>query len=174
MSDATRGAIIVVLGIVTSIVGIVNARDPFVVRESRSAEAVAAKALLPRHDETPTHAYDRTQIQTGGAIGAIDEATVTSSRIVVRGWIVTPDRKLARHVFAIVDGALRYDITGGYGFERPDVARYLKQTDVSDSGIVTALSTSGLSKGKHRLTFAVLLQNQAVVAISNARDFVVY
>lgn len=66
-----------------------------------------------RRDETPTHAFDRTPIAPPGSIGSIDEAREAANHIIVRGWIVQADRKLAHRIFAIVDEKFRYDITPG-------------------------------------------------------------
>ena len=174
-NEAIRGVVILAVGLFTVIVTVVNARDHFEARKSRDEIAIVAQsATRVLYDEKPTHAYDRTPIALSGSIGSIDEARETSDRIVVRGWIVNPNRILARHVFAIVDDRYRYEITRGYGVARPDVAVYLNQSELRDSGVATTLSTVGLSKGAHRLTLAVFLEpNKALYPIGSVRLFYV-
>jgi len=173
--EAIRGVVILAVGLLTLIQSVVSARDHFEAKNSRVvATVVAPTATFALYDEKPAHAYDRTPIAPSGAIGYIDEAKGSSSRIVIRGWIVTQNRNLARHVFAIVDDRYRYEITRGYGVARPDVAVYLNQSNLRDSGVATTLSTVGLSKGAHRLTLAVFLEpNNALYPIGSMHVFYV-
>ena len=172
--EAFRGIVIFTVGLLTLIVSVVNVLDHLASKNTRDDEAVVAITKRVLYDEKPTHAYDRFPIAPSGSIGSIDEARETSSRIVVRGWIVDPHRKLARHVFAIVDNRYRYEITRGYGVARPDVAVYLNQSELRDSGVATTVSTVGLSQGAHHLTLAVLLEpNDALYPIGSTRVFYV-
>ena len=173
--EAIRGVVILAVGLFTVIVSVVNARDHLGPGNPRNEMPVVAPTpTRVLYDEKPTHTYDRTPIAPSGSIGSIDEARETSNGIVVRGWIVNPNRMLARHVFAIVDERYRYEITRGYGIARPDVAVYLNQSELRDSGVAIKLSTVGLSKGAHRLTLAVYFEpNDALYPIGSMRPFYV-
>ena len=172
--ESIRGVLILAVGLLTLIVSVVNVLDHVGVKNSRDRESIGTTTTRALYDEKPTHAYDRFPIAPSGSIGSIDEVRETPSRIVVRGWIVDPHRKLARHVFAIVDNRYRYEITRGYGVARTDVAVYLNQSELRDSGVATTVSTVGLSQGAHHLTLAVLLEpNNALYPIGSTRVFYV-
>ena len=173
--EAFRGVVILIVGFFTLVASVITARDHLEAKLPRASEVVGATtAVRAQYDEKPTRAYDRFPIAPSGSIGSIDEARGTPSRIIVRGWIVNPYRKLAQHVFAIVDHRYRYEVTRGYGNPRPDVAVYLNQPELRDAGVVTSLSSIGLSKGAHRLTLAVFLEgNNALYPIGSTIGFYV-
>ena len=175
--EATRGLLLVLAAIVALAFAVSNARHHFA--------SIAADVRFPPLENGKNtrlisdgiapvpHAFDNVPIdETQHAVGAMDGAGYTARRLHVRGWIVTPSRDPGTHVVAIVDDAIRIEITSGYGSERPDVVGALGSTNALHSGIDTTFTLPKLARGAHRITFAVASNDGATLfALDAERSF---
>ena len=171
--EATRGLLLVLVAIVALAFAVSNARHHFAsitadvrfppLKNGKNVRLISERiALVP-------HAFDHVPIDgTRHAIGALDSAGYGAGRLHVQGWIVTPNRDLGTHVVAIVDDAIRIEITSGYNQERPDVVGALGSTNVLRSGIDTTFILPKLTRGGHRITFAVASKDGSTLLTLNA------
>ena len=175
--EATRGLLLVFAAIVALTFAVSNARHHFAsitadvrippLENGKNAGLISDRIVLV------PHAFDRVPIdRKQHAIGALDGAGYASGRLHVQGWIVTPRRDLGTHVVAIVDDAIRIEITAGYGRERPDVVDALGLASVLRSGIDITFALPKLARGAHRITFAVASTDGATLfALDAERSF---
>ena len=168
-----QGALPIVVLALTLVVSVVNFGHQFEPAVTRNTLLPSAStSILARVDEVPTHTYDRIPIASERAIGYIDSVRVTARSIIVRGWIVTPNRTLAQQVIVLIDDSPRFEITSGSGVPRPDVAVYLNQADLGASGIFTTLLKKSISKGVHRLRLAAFIpENNAIYTVEHTIEF---
>ena len=175
--EATRGLLLVFAAIIALTFAVSNARHHFAsitadvrippLENGKNTRLISDRiAPLPLvFDHVP---IDRRQ----RAIGALDSADYADGRLHVQGWIVTPSRSPGTHVVAIVDDAIRIEITSGYGNERQDVVSALGSTNVLHSGIDTTFTLPKLTRGGHRITFAVASDDgSTLVALGVERSF---
>ena len=119
----------------------------------------------------PTFAMDRIGRQTSPPLaGPID---VDGSRdLAVAGWAVTPEGNAhGSDVEIAIDGA---PFAAAYGFDRPDVAAYLKAPGAQRSGFRAFVPAASLTPGAHRLTLRVQTRTQACFYETQAIPFVVH
>ena len=175
--EATRGFLLVLVAIVALAFAVSNARHHFAsitadvrfppLENGKNVRLISERiALVP-------HAFDHVPIDgTRHAIGALDSAGYGAGRLHVQGWIVTPNRDLGTHVVAIVDDAIRIEITSGYGRERPDVVDALASASILRSGIDITFALPKLGRGAHRITFAIASNDGATLfALDAERSF---
>jgi len=171
--EATRGLLLVFAAIIALTFAVSNARHHFAsitadVRIPTLENGKDAGLISDRIVPVP-RAFDRVPIDGKlHAIGALDGASYAAGRLHVQGWIVTPNRDLGTHVVAIVDDAIKIEITSGYGQERPDVVGALGSTNVLRSGIDTTFILPKLTRGGHRITFAVASKDGSMLLALNA------
>ena len=175
--EATRGLLLVLVAIVALAFAVSNARHHFAsiaadVRYPPLENGKNVRLISERIALVP-HAFDHVPIDgTRHAIGALDSAGYAAGRLHVQGWIVTPNRDLGTHVVAIVDDAVRIEITAGYGRERPDVVDALASASILRSGIDITFALPKLARGAHRITFAVASNDGATLfALDAERSF---
>lgn len=175
--EATRGLLLVFAAIIALTFAVSNARHHFAsitadVRiptlENGKDAGLISDSIVP-----VPRAFDRVPIDGKlHAIGALDGASYAAGRLHVQGWIVTPRRDLGTHVIAIVDDAVRIEITAGYGRERPDVVDALASASILRSGIDITFALPKLARGAHRITFAVASNDGATLfALDAERSF---
>ena len=175
--EATRGLLLVFAAIIALTFAVSNARHHFAsitadvrippLENGKNAGLISDRiVLVPR-------AFDRVPIDgKQHAIGALDGASYAAGRLHVQGWIVTPRRDLGTHVVAIVDDAIRIEITAGYGRERPDVVDALASASILRSGIDITFALPKLARGAHRITFAIASNDGATLfALDAERSF---
>ncbi len=79
----------------------------------------------------------------------------------IRGWVADPvahDR--AGGLFLIVDNERRIDVSDNYGAARPDVAAYLHNDRLKDTGFDIVLPGATLAPGQHQLELGVVASDQ--------------
>ena len=104
----------------------------------------------------------------GGQVKSTDLATLGLRQ---RGIQEIDGVALAAPV-AIVDDAIRIEITAGYGRERPDVVDALASASILRSGIDITFALPKLARGAHRITFAVASNDGATLfALDAERSF---
>lgn len=175
--EATHGLLLVFAAIIALTFAVSNARHHFAsitadVRIPTLENGKDAGLISDRIVPVP-RAFDRVPIDGKlHAIGALDGASYAAGRLHVQGWIVTPNRDLGTHVVAIVDDAVRIEITAGYGRERPDVVDALASASILRSGIDITFALPKLARGAHRITFAVASNDGATLfALDAERSF---
>ena len=174
--DATRGLLLVLAAIIALTFAVSNARHHFASITADAhfppIETVANARRASDRTAPMPHRFDRVAIDKTYAIGAVDGANIVDGRLHASGWIVTPGRAPATHVVAIVDGAIRIEITDAYGRERPDVVRFLGTANALRSGIDGVFTLPKLARGEHHLTFAVASDDgRTLLALEAERSF---
>jgi hypothetical protein len=128
-------------------------------------------AELAACEGAPTFSLDR----IGGVVsppmaGPID--VIRSRDLSVAGWAVTPEEHTPGSDLELaLDGVA---FAAAYGFDRPDVAAYLKAPESQPSGFRALIPSASLTPGSHRLSLRVQSRTRACFYESQAIPIIVH
>lgn len=101
-------------------------------------------------------------VKDGGLVKEIRKPVLTTGeQVELRGWVADPvAADAAGGLFIIIDDSKRIDDSSQYGLGRPDVAAFLKNSHLTNTGFVVDVPALALHPGVNQLQLGVISSDQ--------------